>query len=174
MPPAPSRRMVPKDRFGQLFGSLKVQSYYDPAARGPGSHTYGLSMFYFFWLRLFAIDLQTDPAPGVSIRTLAWNPTGSLIATGSVDRTLRIWNPERTHVKYSTELRGHSSGIEKVAFNPVKESELASCSSDGTVRFWDVRSKTCISRVDVGGEAFTMTWAADGSVILVGRKVRSR
>ncbi|OAX84969.1 hypothetical protein ACJ72_00649 [Emergomyces africanus] len=143
MPPAPSRRMVPKDRFGQLFGSLKVQSYYDPAARGPGSHT---------------------------IRTLAWNPTGSLIATGSVDRTLRIWNPERTHVKYSTELRGHSSGIEKVAFNPVKESELASCSSDGTVRFWDVRSKTCISRVDVGGEAFTMTWAADGSVILVGRK----
>ncbi|KKZ68458.1 hypothetical protein EMCG_05917 [[Emmonsia] crescens] len=140
MPPAPSRRMVPKDRFGQLFGSLKVQSYYDPAARGPGSHT---------------------------IRTLAWNPTGSLIATGSVDRTLRIWNPERTHVKYSTELRGHSSGIEKVAFNPVKESELASCSSDGTVRFWDVRSKTCISRVDVGGEAFTMTWAADGSVILV-------
>ncbi|KLJ08229.1 hypothetical protein EMPG_16351 [Blastomyces silverae] len=140
MPPAPSRRMVPKDRFGQWFGSLKVQSYYDPAARGPGSHT---------------------------IRTLAWNPTGSLIATGSVDRTLRIWNPERTHVKYSTELRGHSSGIEKVAFNPVKESELASCSSDGTVRFWDVRSKTCISRVDVGGEAFTMTWAADGSVILV-------
>ncbi|EER39880.1 WD40 repeat-containing protein [Histoplasma capsulatum var. duboisii H88] len=143
MPTAPSRRMVPKDRFGQLFGSLKIQSYYDPAARGPGSHT---------------------------IRTLAWNPTGSLIATGSVDRTLRIWNPERTHVKYSTELRGHSSGIEKVTFNPVKESELASCSSDGTVRFWDVRSKTCISRVDVGGEAFTMAWTADGSVILVGRK----
>ncbi|KAK2799665.1 hypothetical protein FQN51_006797 [Onygenales sp. PD_10] len=143
MPPAPTRRMVPKDRFGQIFGSLKIQSYHDPAARAPGSHT---------------------------IRTLAWNPTGSLIATGSVDRTLRIWNPERTHVKYSTELRGHSSGIEKVAFNPVKESELASCSSDGTVRFWDVRSKNCISRVDVGGEAFTMAWSADGSVILVGRK----
>ncbi|KAL2001638.1 hypothetical protein VTN02DRAFT_1496 [Thermoascus thermophilus] len=143
MPPPPPRRLVPKDRFAYLFGALKTQSYHDPAARGPGSHT---------------------------IRTLAWNPTGQLIATGSADRTLRIWNPDRAHVKYSTELRGHTAGIEKVVFNPVRDSELASCSSDGTVRFWDVRSKTCISKLDVGGEAFTLSWSADGSVVLVGRK----
>lgn len=94
-----------------------------------------------------------------------------MIATGSADRTLRIWNPDRPDARYSTELRGHSSGIEKVVFNPVKESELASCSSDGTVRFWDVRSKTCVSRLDVGGEAFTLAWDADGKVLIVGRKV---
>ena len=88
-----------------------------------------------------------------------------------MDRTLRIWNPDRANVKYSTELRGHTAGIEKVVFNPVRDSELASCSSDGTVRFWDVRSKNCVSRLEVGGEAFTMTWSADGSVVLVGRKV---
>jgi len=143
MPLPPTRRLVPKDRFAYVFGTLKTQSYHDPAARGPGSHT---------------------------IRTLAWNTTGQLIATGSVDRTLRIWNPDRANVKYSTELRGHAAGIEKVVFNPVRDSELASCSSDGTVRFWDVRSKNCVSRLDVGGEAFTMTWSADGSVVLVGRK----
>jgi THO complex subunit 3 len=107
------------------------------------------------------------------IRTIAWNPTGLLIATGSADRTLRIWNPDRPDARYSTELRGHSSGIEKVVFNPVKESELASCSSDGTVRFWDVRSKTCVSRLDVGGEAFTLAWDADGKALIVGRKVSS-
>ena len=39
MPPAPSR-LVPKDRFGQLFGALKTQNYTDPGARGPGSHRY--------------------------------------------------------------------------------------------------------------------------------------
>ncbi|KAJ9294100.1 hypothetical protein DTO271G3_7228 [Paecilomyces variotii] len=139
----PPRRLVSKDRFAYAFGTLKTQSYHDPAARGPGSHT---------------------------IRTIAWNPTGQLVATGSADRTLRIWNPERPHVKYSTDLRGHSAGIEKVLFNPVRDSELASCSSDGTVRFWDVRSKTCVSRLDVGGEAFTLSWSADGKVVLVGRK----
>jgi THO complex subunit 3 len=106
-----------------------------------------------------------------SLRTLAWNPTGQLIATGSADRTLRIWNPERPAIKYSTELRGHSAAVEKVLFNPVRDAELASCSTDGTVRFWDVRSKTCVSRLDVGGEAFTLSWSADGSTMVVGRKV---
>ncbi|GKZ68195.1 hypothetical protein AnigIFM60653_007027 [Aspergillus niger] len=139
----PRRNLLPKDRFGLAFGGLKTQNYHDPAARGPGSHT---------------------------IRTIAWNPTGQLIATGSADRTLRIWNPERSQVKYSTELRGHTAGIEKVVFNPVRDSELASCSTDGTVRVWDVRSKTCVSRLDVGGEAFTLSWSADGRVMIVGRK----
>lgn len=58
-----------------------------------------------------------------------------------------------------------------MTFNPVRESELASCSTDGTVRFWDVRSKTCVSRLDVGGEAFTLSWSADGRVLMAGRKV---
>ena len=61
-----------------------------------------------------------------------------------------------------------------MTFNPVRESELASCSTDGTVRFWDVRSKTCVSRLDVGGEAFTLSWSADGRVLMVGRKVSER
>ncbi|PYH99123.1 WD40 repeat-like protein [Aspergillus ellipticus CBS 707.79] len=139
----PRRNLLPKDRFAFSFGSLKTQNYHDPAARGPGSHT---------------------------IRTIAWNPTGQLVATGSADRTIRIWNPERSQAKYSTELRGHTAGIEKVVFNPVRDSELASCSTDGTVRVWDVRSKTCVSRLDVGGEAFTLSWSADGSVMVVGRK----
>ncbi|KAI1911729.1 hypothetical protein LOZ53_006179 [Ophidiomyces ophidiicola] len=142
MPPPPPTQMIHKDRFSYAFGRLRTQTYTDPNARGPGSH---------------------------SIRTLAWNPTGLLIATGAADRTLRIWNPERPDVRNSTELRGHASGIEQVAFNPVKESELASCSTDGTVRFWDVRSKSCVSRLDIGGEAFTLSWSADGTVLLAGR-----
>lgn len=141
-PPHP-RRPIAKDRFAALFPTLKVQTYHDPAARGPGSHT---------------------------IRTIAWNPTGHLIATGSADRTLRIWNPEKPQVKNSTELRGHTGGIERVAWNPTKEAELASVSSDGTCRFWDVRSKTCTATVQLGGEGLTIAWAADGSVVMVGRK----
>ncbi|KAJ5762373.1 uncharacterized protein N7511_005755 [Penicillium nucicola] len=140
----PRRDLLHKDHFSFVFGGAKTQNYYDPAAKGPGSHT---------------------------IRTLAWNPTGQLIATGSADRTLRIWNPERPNVRYSTELRGHTAGIEKVLFNPVRDAELASCSTDGTVRFWDVRSKTCVSKLDVGGEAFTLSWSADGTTMIVGTKV---
>ncbi|KAL8947841.1 MAG: hypothetical protein Q9222_005926 [Ikaeria aurantiellina] len=143
MPPTPPRKSVPKDRFPTFFSTLKTQTYHDPSTRGHGSHT---------------------------IRTIAWNPTGHLIATGSADRTLRIWNPEKPQVKNSTELRGHNGAIERVAWNPIKEAELASVSSDGTCRFWDVRSKTCIATVQLGGEGLTLGWANDGSLALAGRK----
>ncbi|KAJ5107882.1 hypothetical protein N7456_004557 [Penicillium angulare] len=143
MAPAPRVDLLSKETFALVFGQAKTQSYHDSTGKGPASHT---------------------------LRTLAWNPAGQLIATGSADRTLRIWNPERASVRYSTELRGHSGAVEQVLFNPVRDAELASCSSDGTVRFWDVRSKTCVSRLDVGGEAFTLSWSADGSNMLVGRK----
>ncbi|KAJ5935423.1 hypothetical protein N7466_004970 [Penicillium verhagenii] len=143
MAPAPRRDLLTKEHFAFVFGGVKTQQYHDPISKGPGSHT---------------------------LRTLAWNPAGQLIATGSADKTLRIWNPERPFVQNSTELRGHSAAIEKVLFNPVRDAELASCSADGTVRFWDVRSKTCVGRLDVGGEAFTLSWSADGSTMIVGRK----
>lgn len=41
---------------------------------------------------------------GLAIRTLAWSPTGALLATADA-RGCRIWNPERPGVRYSTELR---------------------------------------------------------------------
>ncbi|KAI5295702.1 hypothetical protein KEM52_000495 [Ascosphaera acerosa] len=140
MPTAtPPRRVIPKDSFGKVFSTFKTGVFHD-AVRGPGSK---------------------------SIRSIAWSPTGSLVATGS--STLRVWNPERANVRYSTELRGHTSQIEGVAFNPAKEGELATCSSDGTVRFWDVRAKARVASLDVGGKAISLSWSADGRVCLVGR-----
>lgn len=38
---APQRRnLLAKERFSFAFGSLRTQSYLDPAAKGPGTHTY--------------------------------------------------------------------------------------------------------------------------------------
>jgi THO complex subunit 3 len=106
-----------------------------------------------------------------SHKTVAWNATGSQIATGATDKTIRIWNPERTQPKSQIELKGHTHGVEKVLFNPVREFELASCSGDGTVRFWDTKNRTCTTKLDVGGDAFTLTWSVDGTVLVVGLKV---
>lgn len=71
----------------------------------------------------------------------------------------------------STGLRGHVAPIEKVAFNPVKELELCSVSSDGTVRFWDVKTKLVLNEVKGLGEAFTLAWSPDGEYVIVGNKV---
>ncbi|KAL6717876.1 hypothetical protein ACLMJK_003961 [Lecanora helva] len=96
--------------------------------------------------------------------------TRRLEAQDRIHRTLRIWNPEKPQVKNSTELKGHAGAIERVAWNPTKEAELASVSSDGTCRFWDVRSKACTATVQLGGEGFSIVWAPDGSAVIVGTK----
>lgn len=54
----------------------------------------------------------------------------------------------------------------------MKEAELASVSSDGTCKFWDVRNKNCTATVQLGGEGLTIAWAGDGSVVMVGSTVR--
>ncbi|KAA8567127.1 hypothetical protein MFRU_007g02270 [Monilinia fructicola] len=142
MAPLRHRQSLSKEKFAGYFGSLKTQTYNDPGTRGSGSH---------------------------SLRTIAWNPMGGLIATAA-DKTLRVWNAQRPSVNYSTQLTGHTAAIEKVAFNPVKDAELASVSSDGVVKFWDVRTKAVINEVKGLGEAFTLVWAPDGSSLIVGNK----
>lgn len=74
-------------------------------------------------------------------------------------------------MKNSTELKGHAAPIEKVAFNPTKDAELCSVSSDGVVKFWDVRTKACFNEVTGLGDAFTLAWAPDGQTLIVGNKV---
>jgi THO complex subunit 3 len=120
--------------------------------------------------------LDVPPTRGVVsnasyLRAIAWSPLGNWVATGSGDRKLRVWNPERAHVKNSTDLRGHTTSVERVAWNPVREAELASCSLDGTVRIWDIRSKTNVAEYKPGGECFTLAWKPDGQELIVGRKV---
>jgi THO complex subunit 3 len=81
------------------------------------------------------------------------------------------WTPEKQNSKHSTELRGHAALIEKVAFNPTRDGELCSVSSDGVVKFWDVRTKAVINEIKGLGEAFTLAWSPDGESLLVGNKV---
>jgi len=81
-------------------------------------------------------------------------------------------NPEKPNVRFSTELKGHAAAIEKVAFNPMKDAELASLSNDGVVKIWDVRTKACVNEVKGMGSANALTWAPDGASLLVGNRVR--
>jgi THO complex subunit 3 len=133
------------EKFKAGFPSLRTNSYIDTP---PGSR-----------------------AAPTTLRTLAWSPLGNYVATGAGDKKLRVWNPERPNVKHSTELRGHGSTVERVAWNPLRESELASCSPDGTVRLWDARTKANVAEIKTGKEFFTLAWRPDGEELMAGTKV---
>ncbi|KAI0196326.1 WD domain-containing protein [Xylaria flabelliformis] len=137
-----TRASVAPERFKTLLPTLQPTIYHDP---------------------------NIGKTSNNSIRTIAWNPLGTYLATGA-DRTLRVWNVDKPNVRQTTELRGHAAPIEKVAFNPAKELELCSVSSDGVVRFWDVKNRVVLNEVRNLGEAFTLAWAPHGEYVVVGNK----
>lgn len=118
-------------------------------------------------------DVGGDGVCGQDFASLYVSSFSSSSLGGAIWLTLCAGNPEKPHVKFSTELKGHQASVEKVAFNPTKDAELCSVSADGVVKFWDVRTKECFNEVKGLGDALSLVWAPDGETLIVGNKVNS-
>jgi serine/threonine protein kinase len=69
------------------------------------------------------------------IWSVAFSPDGALLATGSDDTTLRLWDPASG--RQIKELSGHSGAVFAVAFAHSGKFLLSS-DGDGDIRFWDI------------------------------------
>ena len=73
-----------------------------------------------------------------SVRCAVFSPDGSLIASGSEDHTVRIWDSATG--KQSAVLRSHDDTVFGVAFSPDGRL-VASGSGDHTIKVWDVSGR---------------------------------
>lgn len=71
-----------------------------------------------------------------SVVSLAFSPDGTMLANGSSDRTIKIWDAQTGGLKHT--LKGNEYTVWPIAFSPDSKT-LASGLADGTIRVWDPR-----------------------------------
>jgi len=93
----------------------------------------------------------------------AFHPTRPLLATGSRDGLVHLWDTAKNVAV--AELHGHEGGSGDVAFRP-DVAQLASTGKDGTVRIWDVDKHTELAVLrGHGGGVRRVKYSADGRLL---------
>ena len=107
-----------------------------------------------------------------SIYSLGMNPSGTVIVSGSTERTLRVWDPRscsklmklkgslvfffyifimRKAYLYYNLYSGHTDNVKCIVVN-TEGTQCLSASSDGTVRLWSLGQQRCISTMRIHDE----------------------
>ena len=100
---------------------------------------------------------------------LAFKPNSYLLASGSYDKTIRIWDVgDNTNLRHVRTLRGHTEAVFAVAWSPDGR-VLASGSRDGTVRLWNPNNGINFAVLRGHTEAANQVeWSPDGRILASG------
>ncbi|GMF49270.1 unnamed protein product [Phytophthora fragariaefolia] len=99
------------------------------------------------------------------VYALGFNCDGSMLASGSNDRSIRIWDPVTRELM---DLRGHSDSILSLAWDPTTPHRLASTGSDKTVRFWDAKTGRIVNSVSLPSDAVNIAYSHDAKYVVAG------
>lgn len=86
-------------------------------------------------------SVYTVKAHDKDINSIAVSPNDRLFATGSQDKTAKLWNAADGSLVAT--LTGHRRGVWCVQFSPVDQ-VLATSSGDKTVKLWSLADRSCL------------------------------
>jgi WD40 repeat protein len=120
----------------------------------------------------FQNHLRTLTGHGGEIRALAWSPDGRFLASGSADRTVRLWDTGTWTAYQLAPQRQHAEKVRAVAWS--RDGQLlASGAEDGVVNIWWVRDGQPTLNSALPGTrkpVYALDWAQDdrGDVLAIG------
>jgi WD40 repeat protein len=119
-----------------------------------------------FFLREVKWIKQTLVGHSGWVQSVAFSPNGQLIASGSYDNTIRLWNPA-TGFLYRL-LEGHLGLVSSITFS-LDGQLLASGSYDTTVRVWDPKTGALKYTLEGhSGWVQSVAFSPDGQLIASG------
>ncbi|KAI9277654.1 WD40-repeat-containing domain protein [Sporodiniella umbellata] len=86
-------------------------------------------------------SLYTHQAHEKDINTVCVAPNDKFFATGSQDKTAKLWNVETGELVGT--MKGHKRGVWCARFSPIDQ-VLATSSGDKTVKIWNLKDFTCL------------------------------
>jgi WD40 repeat protein/serine/threonine protein kinase len=118
---------------------------------------------WYYWWRLCHSDLRTFKGHQEKVNCVAFSPDGLCVASGSDDRTVRVWDM-RTGKEALAPLK-HNSAVRSVAYSSDKK-YLTSGAADGTVSVWDAASGRLIRKLKGHATPVTaLVFSPDGRLL---------
>jgi WD40 repeat protein len=100
-----------------------------------------------------------------SIQALALSHDGRWMASGGYDKTLIVWNLATGEEQWK--LTGHSDTVTTVTFSP-GSTQLASASTNGQVKIWDLQRGTAIYSANMRAGVRGIGFSPDGKLWAIG------
>ena len=82
-------------------------------------------------------EIRSIQAHTSAIRSLSFSPDSNILATGSADKNIKLWDLQGHELQT---IKGHDEAVRSVSFSPDGKN-LLSASLDCTVRLWEINNR---------------------------------